>query len=101
MKKAWTFIKKGCRKFAAYVIPGAIAVTIWGISADAANLPSSAKAEAQELKRPEKRLVLKMATSAQLNTSDNALYLGHVSHSSHVSHASHSSHVSHASHYSG
>lgn len=98
MKKAWTFIKKGCRKFAAYLIPGTIAVMIWGISADAANLPSSGKAE--ELKRPEKRLVLKMASSAQLNTSDKALDLGHVSHSSHVSHASHSSHASHASHYS-
>ena len=91
-------LKKSFLKIGRWAVPTALVVALWGSSANAANLPSSAKAEAAQLKRPEKRLVLKMASSAQLNTSDKAMDLGHYSHSSHVSHASH---VSHYSHYSG
>ena len=92
-------LKRNFLKIVRRVVSTALVVSLLGGLACAANLPSSAKADAAELKRPEKRLVLKMASSAQV--SDEALNVAHASHSSHSSHHSHHSHSSHHSHYSG
>ena len=86
-------LKQKISKIVWRVVPVALLVALWGSSANASNLPSSVKTGPAELKRPEKRLVLTMAPSAEINKVD----MGHTSHSSHVSHHSHHSHHSHYS----
>ena len=54
-------LKRNFRKTVRRVVSTALVVSLWGGLVNAANLPSSAKADAAELKRPETRLVLKIA----------------------------------------